>query len=129
MTTTKTGWSVEAFAEFWAAPHPDLIPPLVTHDVVGHWPGADEPVRGMEAYTQALADILALLPDIRLEVAESATNGDVTFVRWIMHATGQAGPFTFTGTDRIRLRDGLVVENIIQFDTAHLQRLITGAGA
>jgi hypothetical protein len=126
MTTTKTGWSVDAFAAFWAAPDPALVPPMCTDDVVGHWPGSDEPVRGVEAYTQAVADILTLLPDIRLEVAESATNGDVTFVRWILHATGQAGPFTFTGTDRILLRDGLVTDNVIQFDTAHLRRLIGG---
>lgn len=124
---TKTGWSVEAFATFWAAPAPGLVPPLVTDDVLGYWPGSDEPVRGVEAYTQALADILAMLPDLTLSVAESATDGDVAFVRWVMHATGAAGPFTFSGIDRILLRDGLVAENVIRFDSAHLQRLITGS--
>lgn len=127
--TTKTGWSVEAFARFWAAPDPDLVPALVTDDVVGWWPGEDEPVRGVAAYTQALAEIIEPLPDIRLEVAEHATNGDHTFVRWIMHATGPIGPFTFTGIDRILLRDGLVAENVIRFDTAHLRRLMVGAQA
>lgn len=125
----KTGWSVDAFATFWANPDSTLVPALVTDDVVGHWPGSDEPVRGVQAYTQALADILELLPGMRLEVAEHATNGDVTFVRWIMHATGPAGPFTLTGIDLILLRDGLVADNVIRFDTAHLQRLVAGAGA
>ena len=59
-----------------------------------------------------LADLLQRLPDLRLEVAEHATNGDVTFVRWIMHATGAHGPFELSGVDRIRLRDGLVCENV-----------------
>ena len=126
---TKTGWSVEGFAKFWANPDPDLVAPLVTDDVVGYWPGEDEPVRGVAAYTQAIAEILELLPDMRLEVAEHATNGEFTFVRWIMHATGPIGPFTFTGIDRIRLRDGLVAENVIRFDTEHLRRLMVGAAA
>lgn len=117
---------MDGFARFWDDPDPTYVPPMLTDDVAGYWPGSDEPVRGVEAYTQAIADILELLPGMRLEVAEHATNGDVTFVRWIMHATGKAGPFTFSGIDRIRLRDGLVAENVIRFDTAHLQRLLSG---
>lgn len=117
------GWSVERFAEFWSNPSVDDVPALVTDDVVGWWPGADQPVRGVQAYTQALADILQLLPDMRLHVAEHATQGDMVFVRWIMRATGKSGPFELSGIDRIRMRDGRVAENIIRFDSAHLQRL------
>nr|ART36979.1 D321 [uncultured bacterium] len=117
------GWSVERFAQFWANPSADDVPDLVTDDVVGWWPGADRPVRGVGAYTQALADLLELLPDIRLRVAEHASNGERVFVRWIMRATGRLGPFELTGIDRIRLRDGRVDENIIRFDSAHLRRL------
>lgn len=116
------GWSVERFAEFWSAPSAQDVPPLVTEDVVGLWPG-DDRVVGVQAYTQALADLLALLPDMRLRVAEHASNGDVVFVRWILRATGREGPFEVSGIDRIRLRDGRVAENIIRFDAAHLRRL------
>lgn len=114
---------MERFTEFWADPDPALVPRLVTSDVIGWWPGSDEPVRGVEAYTQALADITPLIPDLRLRVAEHATNGEFVFVRWIMSAAGAAGPFELSGIDRLRLRDGLVSENVIRFDTAHLQRL------
>ena len=117
------GWSVERFAEFWSNPAAADVPDLVTDGVVGWWPGADQPVRGVEAYTQALADLLALLPDMRLRVAEHAANGDMVFVRWIMRATGRNGPFEISGIDRIRMQDGRVAENIIRFDTAHLRRL------
>lgn len=117
------GWSVERFAQFWSAPNVDDVPDLVTNDVTGWWPGADEPVRGVQAYTQALADILTLLPDMRLRVAEHAGNSDVVFVRWIMSATGRKGRFEMSGIDRIQMRDGLVAENVIRFDTAHLARL------
>lgn len=117
------GWSVDRFAQFWSAPSAADVPDLVTDDVTGWWPGADEPVRGVKTYTQALADILKLLPDMRLRVAEHATNGDVVFVRWIMSATGRKGPFEISGIDRIRMRDGRVMENVIRFDSAHLARL------
>lgn len=117
------GWSVQRFAEFWSNPRAEDVPPLVTEDVVGWWPGADEPVRGVGPYSQALADLLDLLPDMRLSVAEHATHGDTVFVRWIMLATGRKGPFQFTGIDRITLRDGRVAENVIRFDSAHLKRL------
>lgn len=117
------GWSVDRFAAFWSAPDAGDVPALVTADVVGLWPGADEPVRGIEAYTQALRDLMALLPDIRLRVAEHAQNGEHVFVRWILRATGRKGVFEISGIDRIRLRDGRVAENIIRFDADHLRRL------
>ena len=40
-----------------------------------------------------------------------------------MNATGRNAPFEFTGIDRIRVRDGLVAENFIRFEAAHLNRL------
>lgn len=71
-----------------------------------------------------IEQIIALVPDIRLSVAEHASNGEFTFVHWIMHATGAAGLFRLSGIDRIRLRDGRVAENIIRFDSAELYRLL-----
>jgi len=64
-----------------------------------------------------------LLPGLHLEVAEYATNGEFTFIRWIARAAGAKGPFEFSGMDRIRVRDGLVAENIVVFDTAQFQTL------
>jgi hypothetical protein len=53
-----------------------------------------------------------------LEVAEHACSGEFFFVRWILHATGEHGPFELTGMDRVRVRGPLVAENVIVFDTA-----------
>ena len=117
------GWSVQRFADFWSDPRAEDVPALVTDDVVGWWPGEDQPVRGVDDYTAALAHILQLLPDMRLSVAEHATHGDMVFIRWIMRATGRNGPFELSGIDRIRMRDGRVAENVIRFDTGHLRRL------
>jgi hypothetical protein len=117
-TTNRPGWSVDMFEAFWANPDPALVPPVLTEDVVGHWPGRAEPVHGREAYAGCIAALVETLPGMRLEVADSAENGDLVFVRWVMHATGDHGPFTLDGIDRVRVRGPQVAENFIVCDTA-----------
>jgi ketosteroid isomerase-like protein len=119
------GWTTELFAEFWAAPDLELIPFLITEDVVGHWPGG-RTVRGKAQYMQALEELLALLPDLRLEVPDHtmSADGELGFSRWVMHATGANGPFKLDGMDRTRIRDGLVCENYIFFDSAQFRALV-----
>ena len=117
---------VDGFASFWANPDPAVLPPLPAEDVVGHFPGDAEPVRGRDAYVAKIAQFLELLPDLRLEVAEHATNGEFHFIRWIARATGAKGPVQLTGIDRIRVHGGLVTENYVVFDTARFAALIGG---
>ena len=120
--TPQHGWSVDAFKRFWADPDPALVrPSIFAPDVVGDWPGDGEPVRGIEDYIQRLADFVALLPDMRLEVAEYAVNGPHTFIRWVLRATGAHGPFELTGMDCVAQRDGLITENVIRFDSAQFE--------
>ena len=119
--STHVAWSVEGFRRFWTKPDARLVPPVLTPDVVGYWPGRS-PARGITEYTRVIAELIDLLPGLRLEVAEHASNGDVVFVRWIMHATGAKGPMEMTGIDRIRLRDGRVAENLIRFDSEEFRR-------
>jgi hypothetical protein len=116
--------TVEMFAGFWANPDASVIPGALAEDVVGHFPGEPRPVRGPAAYTAWVARVLELLPDLRLEVAEHAANGEFTFIRWIARARGANGTFEFSGMDRIRVRDGLVKENIVVFDTALFEKLV-----
>ena len=73
-------------------------------DVVGHWPGRDEPVRGREEYTRSIAAAVEALPDMYMDVAEHARNGDYVFIRWVLHATGRHGPFELSGIDRVKVR-------------------------
>jgi hypothetical protein len=123
-TTAKVdqpAWSVEMFARFWANPDPALVPAVLTEDAVGHWPGRDEPARGCEEYASCIAAIVEALPGMYMDVAEYARNGDVVFIRWILHATGKRGPFELTGMDRVRVRGGQVAENVIVFDTAEFE--------
>ena len=85
-------------------------------------PGDTEPVRGFTAYTQKIADLLAVAPDLRLELVDSATTAgavdgeELFFLHYVGHATGPDGPIEIRGLDRVRTRDGVVVENVIRYD-------------
>jgi ketosteroid isomerase-like protein len=122
---TAAGWTTELFAEFWRAPDLKWVPTIITDDVVGYWPGG-RTVRGKAEYMQALEELLALVPDVRLEVPEHtmSADGEFGFSRWVMHGTGSNGPFELVGMDRTRVRDGLVCENYIFFDLAQFQELV-----
>jgi SnoaL-like domain len=119
------GWTTELFAEFWKAPELEYVSSIITEDVVGYWPGG-RTVRGKAEYIRALEELLTLLPDLRLEVAEHTMtpDGEFGFSRWVMHATGANGPFELDGMDRTRVRDGLVCENYVFFDSAQFQELV-----
>jgi ketosteroid isomerase-like protein len=124
------GWTTELFAEFWKAPDLSHIPSIITDDVVGYWPGG-RVVRGRVDYMKALEELLALLPDLRLDVKEHtmSADGEFGFTRWVMHATGANGPFELDGMDRTRVRDGLVCENYTFFDSAQFEALVRGGSA
>jgi ketosteroid isomerase-like protein len=121
-TMEREGFTAETFARFWAKPDLSTLSDDLDDDVVGYWPGEDEPVRGRDEYVGALSELLARLPDLTLSVAESADNGEYIFIRWVAHATGIDGPIEQTGVDRIKVENGKVVENRIFFDRAQFER-------
>jgi hypothetical protein len=121
-TQTQPAFTADAFAAFWAKPTPEAVrPELFTADVAGYWP--DTELHGVAQYTERLKQLLEMLPDLRLEVGDHADNGEHIFVRWIMRATGRHGAFEMGGVDRIKVRDGLVAENRIFFDTKRFEQL------
>lgn len=122
-TTHRNAWSVEGFERFWADPDPAVVPGSLTDDVVGYWAGREQPVRGKEEYAACIAALVEGLPGVHVAPVEHAVNGEFTFIRWIMHATGERGPFEFSGIDRVVTRDGLVAENRIVCDTAAFRAL------
>ena len=119
----REGFTAQTFAEFWAKPDVSTPSDKLHDDVVGYWPGTDEPVRGRDEYVGALRELLARVPDLTLSVQESADNGEHIFIRWVAHATSADGErIEQTGVDRIRVVDGKVVENRIFFDRAQFER-------
>jgi ketosteroid isomerase-like protein len=117
-----TKFSAEMFAAYWAAPDMSRGFDILADDIVGYWPGNPEPVRGIKAYTAKIAELLAAAPDLRLEVVDSATvpgaveGEQLVFLHYIGHGTGPDGPFEIRGIDRVRTRDGIVVENVIRYE-------------
>ncbi len=119
----QEGFTAETFATFWAKPDLSTPSEAIHDDVVGYWPGSDEPVRGRDEYVGALKELLTRVPDLTLSVQESADNGEYIFIRWVAHATGADGKrVEQSGVDRIKVEDGKVVENRIFFDRAQFER-------
>ena len=121
-------FSAEMWAAFWAAPTMSRGMDILADDIVGYWPGDPEPVRGVEPYTKKIADLLAAAPDLRLELVDSATvpgaaDGEqLIFLHYVGHGTGPDGPFEIRGLDRVRTRDGMVVENVIRYEPVFVTR-------
>ena len=127
MTETQTAssaakFSPEFFAAYWAAPSMSHSMDILADDIIGYWPGDLEPVRGIEAYTGKIAELLTAAPDLQLELVDSATAAganegeELFFLHYVGHATGPDGPIEIRGLDRVRTRNGVVVENVIRYD-------------
>jgi SnoaL-like domain len=115
-------FSAEMFAAYWAAPDTSRGFDILADDIVGYWPGDPEPVRGVEAYTQKIIDLLTAAPDLKLDVVDSATvpgaaeGEELVFLHYVGRGTGPDGPFEIRGIDRVRTRNGIVVENVIRYE-------------
>src|ERR1700761_5205703 len=100
---TTPRFSAEMWAAFWAAPDMSRGMNILADDIIGYWPGDAEPVRGVEAYAQKIADLLIAAPDLRLELVDSATvagaaDGEqLVFLHYIGRGNGPDGPFEIRG--------------------------------
>ena len=69
-------------------------------------------------------ELVGAVPDLKLELIDSATiDGDepgeqLVYLHYVGRGTGPDGPIAFRGLDRVRARDGIVVENVIRYDLA-----------
>ena len=121
-TQTRPQFSADVWAAFWAAPNMSRVGDVLADDIVGHWQGDPVPVRGREAYIGKIAELVTAAPDLTLDLLDTATiDGGVSgeqlvYLHYVGRATGPDGPFAIRGIDRVRSRDGLVVENVIRYD-------------
>ncbi|MET0757441.1 MAG: nuclear transport factor 2 family protein [Mycobacterium sp.] len=120
-TQARPTFSAEMWAAFWAAPSKSRIDDILADDIIGYWQGDPKPVRGREAYAGKIAELVAATPDLQLELIDSATvpgsatGEQLVFLHYVGRGTGPAGPITIRGLDRVRTRDGMVVENVIRY--------------
>ena len=110
------------WAAFWAAPDVTRAGDVLADDIVGYWQGNPKPVRGKELYVAKIAELVGAMPDLALELVDSATvDGAEPGEQWVyLHyvgkGTGPDGPVAIRGLDRVRARNGVVVENVIRYD-------------
>ncbi len=125
-TQTQPKFSAEMWAAFWAVPDQSRIGDILADDIVGYWQGDPKPVRGRDAYAGKIAALIAVTPDLRLQLIDSATvdggaDGEqLVFLHYIGQGTGPEGPFAIRGLDRVRTRNGVVVENVIRYDPVEI---------
>jgi hypothetical protein len=121
-TQTESKFSADMWAAFWAAPDESRIGDILADDIVGYWQGEPTPVRGRAAYTAKIVDLITAVPDLRLELIDSATvdgavpGEQLVYLHYVGRGTGPDGPMVIRGLDRVRSRDGVVVENVIRYD-------------
>ncbi|MDA3664118.1 nuclear transport factor 2 family protein [Mycobacterium xenopi] len=119
-------FSAEMWAAYWAAPTLTRGFDFLADDIVGYWSDDAEPVPGKEAHTAEIAELLIAAPDLKLELVDSATvpsaavGEQLVFLHYVGQGTGPDGPFTIRGLDRVRSRNGMVVENVIRYEPAVL---------
>jgi hypothetical protein len=121
-TQTQPTFSSDMWAAFWAAPAESRIGDILADDIVGYWQGVPTPVRGREAYTAKIVELITAVPDLRLALVDSATvdgsapGEQLVYLHYTGRGTGPDGPIAIRGLDRVRTRDGLVIENVIRYD-------------
>jgi predicted SnoaL-like aldol condensation-catalyzing enzyme len=121
-TQTQPKFSAQLWAAFWAAPDVARAGDVLADGIIGHWQGDPKPVQGKEAYVGKIADLVAAVPDLTLELVESATvdggtpGEQLVFLHYVGRASGPDGPVAIRGLDRVRAIDGVVVENVIRYD-------------
>ena len=119
-------FTADTWAAFWTAPDPAQVAGLLAEDIVGHWPDDPSPVRGRTAYVGKIAELVAAVPDLRLTLVDSATvpgpaaGEELVFLHYTGTGTTASGPITIRGMDRVRTRDGIVVENVIRYGDSEI---------
>jgi hypothetical protein len=121
-TQIQPKFSSEMWAAFWAAPDESRIGDILAEDIVGYWQGEPQPVHGRDAYTAKIVELITAVPDLALELLDSATvdagapGEQLVYLHYVGRGTGPEGPIAIRGLDRVRTRDGMVVENVIRYD-------------
>ncbi len=109
------------------------IDELLSEDFVLYSPVSEEPLRGIGAYKDMIAAFLAATPEMKVKVEDLTVEGDTVITRWsarFKHTgqfeghppTGKTGDVS--GSDRIRVRDGKIVEIHNNVDLAGVERKV-----
>jgi ketosteroid isomerase-like protein len=117
---------VERFAARWDRPNADALRDLMHADTRNLIPPMTEP-GDREAVVEHFREVLARLPDLRIEVVRWAPTGDAVMVEWKASATVAGQALSWTGVDRFNLRGDRMYEASVYWDTRGLAERMAAA--
>lgn len=126
MTNTEVEDFITRFAAAWAERDSEAFLALWHSDGTLYYPFTDRPLKGNE-----LGRLIELqkeaLPDLVWQLLDWTARGDVIIVEWQCSRYVSGRRFDFRGVDKLRLREGKIIEERVYVDTAPLRAARTGA--
>jgi SnoaL-like protein len=110
---------MQRYMEVWPSFDADRLEVAIDPEATIHHSGMQAPIRGTEEPDYVRA-IKALMPDISLEVANWAADGDVVFVEYEMSGTLAGRSLSWTGIGRFKLRGERAIDAIGRWDNLDL---------
>jgi hypothetical protein len=107
------------FQSFWSAPSGPRVAELIAPDAVIHFSGIGS-FSGTE-YIDVMAGILGSMEAFEVTPIDCAGAGDLLYIFWQASARIGGEVRTWPGIDRMRIADGMAVEEHVVFDSAVLQ--------
>src|SRR5262245_4683074 len=114
---------VERFTAAWESRDPGALEALLHPSVRLEQPLLP-PIEGRAAARRVFEDLLALIPDLRIEVHRWADAGDAIFIEFSFSGAIGAREVSWSLVDRIELSGGLVRVRVSYFDPSPLLRAI-----
>ena len=125
------------FQGVWNERRPELldeliVPASVCRSESGVITGKDE------FMDQVYRPFLAAFPDLKIEIEEMISQGDLVAVRWLCHGTHTGEAFglmptgrrvSFRGTSWIRIQDGKMMEGFECWNLGGLMQVLSGGPA
>lgn len=107
------------FQSFWAAPSGPRVAELIAPHAVIHFSGVGS-FSGRE-YIDVMDGILGSMEAFRVTPLDCAGSGDLLYIFWEASARIGDETRTWNGIDRMRIADGMAVEEHVVFDSVVLQ--------
>jgi SnoaL-like domain len=107
------------FKSFWAAPTGPRVAELIARDATIHFSGAGT-FSGAD-YIDVMTGILESMVEFKVTPLDCAGDGDRLYIFWNASAVIDGSPRAWVGIDRMRIRDGMAIEEHVVFDATILQ--------
>jgi ketosteroid isomerase-like protein len=126
MTEAEVQDFVTRFAAAWAARDGAAFLALWHPDGVLHTPLLDRPLAGREL--GRLNEVQKeVAPDVVWQLLDWSARGDVVIIEWQSTRIIAGKRFDWRGVDKLRLKEGRIVEERVYMDTAPLRAQRTGS--